>query len=147
MYLNKVFVLGNLTADPNARALPSGQSVVNFSIATNRIFYDKNREKQERVEFHNIVAFGRNAEIVQQYLRKGSLVLIEGRLQTRSWQDSAGNKRYRTEIITERFQMGPRAGKSVPPAQKEAAAETAPAKEEIPIIEEEEEVDVKDIPF
>ena len=75
MYLNKVFVLGNLTADPNVRALPSGQSVVNFSIATNRIFYDKNREKQERVEFHNIVAFGRNAEIVQQYLRKGSLVL------------------------------------------------------------------------
>ena len=84
MFLNKVFVLGNLTADPDIRALPSGQSVANFRIATNRIFYDKDGQKQERAEFHNIVAFGRNAEIVQQYLRKGSLLLIEGRLQTRS---------------------------------------------------------------
>ncbi|MBZ9577426.1 single-stranded DNA-binding protein [Patescibacteria group bacterium] len=139
MNLNKVFVLGNLTADPIVRALPSGQSVANFGLATNRIFYDRDRQKQQRTEFHNIVAFGRSAEIAQQYLRKGSMVLIEGRIQTRNWQDSSGNKRYRTEIITERLQLGPRTASfqttspepSVPnQTQKEMS------QEEIPIIEE-----------
>lgn len=146
MYLNKVFVLGNLTADPNVRSLPSGQSVANFSLATNRVFYNKNREKKEQTQFHNIVAFGRSAEVIQQYLKKGSLVLIEGRLQTRSWEDSAGNKRYRTEIITERFQMGPRAGAVTPPTPP---SEKTP-QEEIPIIEEnqdDQEIDIKNIPF
>jgi len=143
MYLNKAFVLGNLTRDPDVRTLPSGQPVANFSIATNRIFYNKNREKQADVEFHNIVSFGRNAEIAQQYLKKGSLVLIEGRLRTRRWQDSSGNKRSRTEIVTERMQMGPRAGKIIPPSSPKEKT----AKEEIPIIEEGEEIDVKDIPF
>lgn len=141
MFLNKVFVLGNLTADPDVRSLPNGRPVANFGLATNRVFYDKEGKKQERAEFHNIVAFGRNAEIIQQYLKKGSLVLIEGRLQTRSWQDSGGNTRYRTEIITERLQMGPRAGKITPATPKEET------KEEIPIIEEEEEIKVEDIPF
>lgn len=143
MFLNRVFILGNLTRDPDTRALPSGQPVANFSVATNRVFYDKNRQKQERVEFHNVVAFGRTAEIVQQYLKKGSLVLIEGRLRTRRWQDSSGNKRSRTEIVTERMQMGPRAGKIIPPSSPKEKT----AKEEIPIIEEGEEIDVKDIPF
>lgn len=145
MNLNKVFVLGNLTADPIARALPSGQSVVNFGLATNRIFYDKDRQKQQQTEFHNIVAFGRIAEIAQQYLKKGSMVLIEGRIQTRSWQDSSGNKRTRTEIITERLQLGPRtAGKVIPAEEKETPLE------EIPIIEEgekDEEINVSDLPF
>lgn len=163
MNLNKVFVLGNLTADPISRALPSGQSVANFGIATNRIFYDKDRQKQQQVEFHNVVAFGRIAEIAQQYLKKGSMVLIEGRIQTRSWQDSSGNKRTRTEIITERLQLGPRATLSridSVPDQNQVQKETP--KEEIPIIEEdkpslassdenqdnnEEEIDVKNIPF
>jgi len=141
MNLNKVFVLGNLTADPIVRALPSGQSVANFGLATNRIFYDRDRQKQQRTEFHNIVAFGRSAEIAQQYLRKGSMVLIEGRIQTRNWQDSSGNKRYRTEIITERLQLGPRTASfqttspepSVP-NQNQPQKETP--QEEIPIIEE-----------
>ena len=146
MNLNKVFVLGNLTADPIARALPSGQSVVNFGLATNRIFYDKDRQKQQQAEFHNIVAFGRIAEIAQQYLKKGSMVLIEGRIQTRSWQDSSGNKRTRTEIITEKLQLGPRAaGKVIPAEEKETPLE------EIPIIEEggekDEEINVSDLPF
>lgn len=146
MNLNKVFVLGNLTADPIARALPSGQSVVNFGLATNRIFYDKDRQKQQQAEFHNIVAFGKIAEIAQQYLKKGSMVLIEGRIQTRSWQDSSGNKRTRTEIITEKLQLGPRtAGKVIPAEEKETPLE------EIPIIEEggekDEEINVSDLPF
>ena len=146
MNLNKVFVLGNLTADPISRALPSGQSVVNFGLATNRIFYDKDRQKQQQTEFHNIVAFGRIAEIAQQYLKKGSMVLIEGRIQTRSWQDSSGNKRTRTEIITEKLQLGPRtAGKVIPAEEKETPSE------EIPIIEEggekDEEINVSDLPF
>ena len=149
MFLNKVFVLGNLTADPDIRTMPSGQSVANFRIATNRVFYNKNKEKQEQVEFHNIVAFGRNAEIIQQYLKKGSLLLIEGRLQTRSWDDKAtGMKRFRTEIITERMQMGPR--RFSPEQGKPNEQNPAPEKdkeEEIPVIEEEEEINVEDIPF
>jgi len=149
MNLNKVFILGNLTADPIVKVLPSGQSVANFGIATNRIFYDKDKQKQQQVEFHNVVAFGRTAEIVQQYLKKGSMALIEGRIQTRSWQDSSGNKRTRTEIITERLQLGPRAtsSQSAPPSsQNQVQKETPP--EEIPIIEEQdEEIDVSQIPF
>ena len=154
MFLNKVFVLGNLTADPEIKTLPSGQSVANFRIATNRVFYNKEKEKQEQVEFHNIVAFGRTAEIIQQYLQKGSMLLIEGRLQTRSWEDSTGTKKYRTEIITERMQMGPRRtqptvfnNKEEAPAKKEKEEKEEDIKEEIPIIEEEEEINVKDIPF
>ncbi len=168
MNLNKIFVLGNLTADPISRALPSGQPVANFGLATNRIYYNKDREKQQQTEFHNIVAFGRTAEIAQQYLKKGSMVLIEGRIQTRSWQDSSGNKRTRTEIITERLQLGPRTAsfRTTPPEssfsdQNQVQKETP--KEEIPIIEEnkptstetiakasedkDEEIDVKNIPF
>ena len=152
MFLNKVFVLGNLVADPDVRSLPSGQSVVNFRIATNRVFYNKNKEKQEQAEFHNIVAFGRTAEIIQQYLKKGSLVLIEGRLQTRSWEDkSTAAKRFKTEIVTERMQMGPKrlVGATSPtPSSSDTAKKPEPAsKEEIPIIEEETEIDVSDIPF
>ena len=154
MNLNKVFVLGNLTADPISRALPSGQSVVNFGLATNRIFYDKDKQKQQQAEFHNIVAFGRIAEIAQQYLKKGSMVLIEGRIQTRSWQDSSGNKRTRTEIITEKLQLGPRTGHSDElsrsPGKVIPAEEKETPSEEIPIIEEggkDEEINVSDLPF
>jgi len=156
MFLNKIFILGNLTADPDIKAMPSGQSVANFRVATNRVFYNKNKEKQEQVEFHNVVAFGRNAEIIQQYLKKGSMILIEGRLQTRSWDDQAtGMKRFKTEIITERMQMGPRKfGETNPsnPKQEEESVKQSSAQkppqqeEEIPIIEEE-EINVEDIPF
>lgn len=141
MNLNKVFVLGNLTNDPIIRALPSGQPVANFGVATNRVFYNKDRQKQEQVEFHNIVAFGRIAEIIQQYLKKGSMVLIEGRIQTRNWQDPSGNKRYKTEIITERLQLGPRTAsfQTTPPespASDQSQVQKETPQEDIPIIEE-----------
>ena len=109
MNLNKAIIVGNLTRDPESRALPSGQSVVSFSIATNRVWNDPSGNKQESTEFHNIVAFGKLADICSRYLSKGRLVLIEGRIQTRSWQDqNSGSKRYKTEIIADNMQMGPR---------------------------------------
>ena len=109
MYLNKVMLYGNLTRDPELRALPSGMNVVNFSIATNRVFRDRDGKKQEQTDFHNVVVFGRQADTVQQYLKKGGSVFIEGRLQTRSW-EKEGQKMYRTEVVADRVQFGPRAG-------------------------------------
>jgi single-strand DNA-binding protein len=108
MYLNKVFLYGNLTRDPEMRALPSGQQVASFALATNRTFKNKEGQKQEAVEFHNIVAFGRQAEVIGQYLKKGRPVFIEGRIQNRSWEKD-GEKKYRTEIVVENFQFGPSA--------------------------------------
>jgi len=156
MNFNKAIVLGNLTKDPDARTLPSGQPVVNFSIATNRVYKDQAGNKKESPEFHNIVVFGKLADICSRYLAKGRLVLIEGRIQTRSWQDQSGNKRYRTEIIAESMQMGPRSGEGSAPGPYQPPAQ--PSQEDsIPIIEtdelpaaEEEQkegVNVKDIPF
>ncbi|OGG72927.1 single-stranded DNA-binding protein [Candidatus Kaiserbacteria bacterium RIFCSPLOWO2_01_FULL_53_17] len=106
MYLNKVLLYGNLTRDPELRALPSGMNVVNFSIATNRVFRDRDGKKQEQTDFHNIVVFGRQADAVNQYLKKGRGVFVEGRLQTRSW-EKEGQKHYRTEVVADRVQFGP----------------------------------------
>lgn len=108
MNVNKVIVMGNLTRDPEARALPSGATVVNLSIATNRFWTDKSGQKQKETEFHNVVLFGRQAEIAKQYLTKGSSVFVEGRLKTRNWQGQDGVKKYRTEIIVLNLQLGPR---------------------------------------
>jgi single-strand DNA-binding protein len=169
MYLNKVFIIGRLTADPVLKTTPSGQSVCTFSIATNRVWNDRNSgQKQNETQYHNIVLWRRLAEISSQYLNKGSLVLIEGRLQTRSWQDQSGKNNYRTEIIAERMQLGPRLG------GKQMSNEPKGISEEIPIIEENdvppstseeslkqeigegeeknneedsEEIDIKDLPF
>ena len=109
MYLNKVLLYGNLTRDPELRALPSGMNVVNFSIATNRTFKDRDGKKQEQTDFHNIVVFGRQADTVNQYMKKGSAVFVEGRLQTRSW-EKEGQKMYRAEVVADRVQFGPRTG-------------------------------------
>lgn len=109
MYLNKAFIAGNLTRDPELRALPSGVNVCSFGVATNRVWYDQDRQKQEATEYHNIVVFGRQAETCSQYLKKGSGVLVEGRIQTRSW-EKEGQKQYRTEIVADRVQFGARAG-------------------------------------
>src|SRR3989338_3985264 len=109
MYLNKALLYGNLTRDPELRALPSGMNVVNFSIATNRTFKDRDGKKQEQTDFHNVVVFGRQADTVSQYMKKGSAVFVEGRLQTRSW-EKEGQKMYRTEVVADRVQFGPRAG-------------------------------------
>lgn len=142
MNFNKVILLGRLTNDPQLRNIPSGQSVCSFGLATNRVWTNRQtNERQQKTEFHNIVLWRRLAEIANQYLRKGSLVLIEGRLQTRSWEDSSGQRRYRTEIIAENIQLAPKSlGTTVP-------EETPKEKEEIPIIEEDEEINPEDIPF
>ena len=104
--LNKVLLIGNLGRDPENRFLPSGGAVCNFSIATTDRFTDKSGQKQERTEWHNIVMYGKLAEIAAQYLRKGSAVYVEGRLQTRKWQDkNTGADRYSTEIIADQMQM------------------------------------------
>lgn len=108
MYLNKALIIGNLTRDPEVKSLPSGITVASFSVATNRVWKDKNGAKQENTDFHNVVIFGRQAEIVGQYLKKGSSVLVEGRMQTRSWDAQDGSKKYRTEIVADRVQFGPR---------------------------------------
>lgn len=110
MYFNKAFVIGNLTRDPEMKALPSGISVTTFSVATNRVWKDKDGKQQENVDFHNIVVFGRQAETVSQYLKKGSMVMVEGRMQTRSWDAQDGTKKYRTEIVADRIQFGPKSG-------------------------------------
>lgn len=109
MYLNKAQLYGNLTRDPELKALPSGQQVATFGLATNRSFKNKEGQREEQTEFHNIVAFGRTAEVMGQYLKKGRPVLIEGRIQTRSW-EAEGQKKYRTEIVVENFQFGASAG-------------------------------------
>jgi single-strand DNA-binding protein len=157
MNLNKSFVLGNLTQTPEKRSLPSGHSVTSFGVATNRFYVDQNQEKKQDTEFHNIVLFGKLADIACQYLQKGALVLIEGRLKTRNWQDTAGIKHYKTEIIGEKMQLGPRTGEkrmdSEHSEQYEAPRKNVVDKDSIPVIEEdsiqskEEEIDIKDIPF
>ncbi|MBT5832791.1 MAG: single-stranded DNA-binding protein, partial [Candidatus Latescibacteria bacterium] len=96
--VNKVIILGNVGADPELRYTPGGAGVTNFNIATNESWTDNNSERQERTEWHRIVVWGRLAEICNQYLRKGSKVYIEGRLQTRSWEGQDGQKRYTTEV-------------------------------------------------
>ncbi len=107
MYLNKAFIIGNLTRDPELKAIPSGIKVCSFSVATNRVWKDKNGARQEAADYHNVVVFGRQAETVAQYMKKGSQVMIEGRMQTRSWDDAATNtKKYRTEVIADRVQFG-----------------------------------------
>lgn len=104
--VNKVILLGNLGRDPEVRQTPSGQTVASFSIATSRKWRDRDGNRQEQTEWHNIVVWGRQAEVAGQYLTKGKQIFLEGRLQTRSWDDrNSGEKRYRTEIVCENFQM------------------------------------------
>jgi single-strand DNA-binding protein len=114
MYINKALIYGNLTRDPELRSLPSGIQVATFSVATNRVFRDRDGKKQEQSDFHNVVVFGRQAETAAQYLKKGSAAFVEGRMQTRSWEQD-GQKKYRTEIVADRVQFGPRSSGSGAP--------------------------------
>ena len=108
MYLNKAIIYGNLTRDPELKSLPSGSAVASFGVATNRTWKDKDGSKKESTEFHNCVAFGRTAEVIAQYMKKGKPIYIEGRIQTRSWEGKEdGKKQYRTEVVVETFQFGP----------------------------------------
>lgn len=164
MNLNKVFLIGRLTADPQLRSTASSQSVTNFGFATNRYWVDKDGKRQEDTEFHNIVLWGRQAEVATQFLKKGSVALIEGRLQTRTWQDKEGQNRKTTEIVAERVQFGPRAGgegrepfaPSAPVASSSASSAAAkkatpgedmPFDEPIPQIDLDDEIRAEDIPF
>ena len=162
MYLNKAFIIGNLVRDPEKKALPSGTPVVNFSIATTKIYKDKNGVRQEDTQYHNIVAFGAQAETIALYMKKGSSILVEGRLQTRSWDTPDGVKKYRTEIIVDAFQFGPKpsgtgtgqgggyeAGNSNSSANQSAPAKSsANQPPELETIQyPEEEINPDDIPF
>ena len=153
MYLNKTFLFGNLTRDPEMKSLPNGTAVTQFSIATNRIYKDAQGQKQEQAEYHNIVIFGRQAETSAQYLKKGQGVLIEGRIQTRSWDDKVtGEKKYRTEIIADQVQFGPKSGGSVPQeGEARPATNATPAPSAIPDLDTidygDSNVNVDDIPF
>ncbi len=147
MYLNKAILFGNLTRDPELRALPSGMNVVNFSIATNRVFRDRDGKKQEQADFHNVVVFGRQADVVAQYLKKGSSVFVEGRMQTRSW-DKNGEKHYRTEVVADRVQFGPRASGSGVPARSDMPEDVHDdASQGGGIDYPREEINAEDIPF
>lgn len=152
MNLNKVFLIGRLTVDPQLRNTAAGKAVATFGLATNRVWINPQGQRQEQVQFHNIVVWGRQAEVASQFLKKGSLVFIEGRLQTRTWQDSQGQNRRTTEIIAERFQLGPRSGSfgagefgKSSESPKEESQETQPELPEINI--DEENIKPEDIPF
>lgn len=146
MNLNKAMILGNLTRDPESRTTPSGQTVTTFGVATNRFYTDQQKQKQQKVEFHNIVAWGRLGDICAQYLKKGQLVFVEGRIETRSWDAQDGTKKFRTEIIADNMQMGPKAGQSGQPSAERSEKAPQAREEEIPSFQEE-EIEVKDIPF
>ncbi len=147
MYFNRAIIIGNLTRDPELRSLPSGVQVATLGVATNRVWKDKNGARQESADFHNVVVFGRQAETTAQYLRKGSSVLVEGRMQTRSWDAADGQKKYRTEVVADRVQFGPRSGGS---ATSPAPAKNTEDKQDVPpdtIEYPEENVNIDDIPF
>jgi len=160
MNLNKAMIIGNLTRDPELRTTPNGTNVTSFGVATNFIWNDANGNKQERVEYHNVVAWRRLAEICGQYLHKGSKVYIEGRLQTRSWDDQSGNKRYMTEIVAENMIMLDSKGSYQPGAQQNQPQQKTndnpgqPSEQEPPTIQVDEptqgnsqEVNVEEVPF
>lgn len=152
MYLNRALVIGNLTRDPEVKALPGGSKVCSFSVATNRVWKDKNGAKQEAADYHNIVVFGRQAETAGQYLKKGSGVLVEGRMQTRSWDAADGQKKYRTEIVADRVQFGNRpTGATSGVGSPSKAIPEDPAGKDVPPVDTidypEEEINPDDIPF
>ncbi len=161
MNVNKAIVVGRLTRDPEIRTTPNGQTVANFSLATSTSWKGQDGQQQERTEFHNIVAWGRRGEVIGQYVTKGQELYVEGRLETRSWDDKdTGKKMYRTEIVLENFEFGAKPGgaatgggyNNAAPQQNQAPAPAAEQKkeEEIPTInldDEQDEVKIEDVPF
>ena len=160
MNINKAILVGRLTRDPEVRTTTSGQTVTSISLATNRFWKDKNGQRQDQTEYHNVVLWGRLGEIAGQYLTKGQEAYIEGRLTTRKYTGKDGVEKRTTEIVAENMQLGSRAGQgsgqsagnynkpTATPAQ--AQSPQAPAVEEIPTIDldaEEDEVRIEDVPF
>lgn len=144
--LNRAMVIGNLTRDPEMRQTSSGQSVCSFAVATNRTWKNQAGERQEQVEYHNIVAWGKLGEICGQYLTKGKKVYIDGRLQTRDWEGQDGVKRYRTEIVAENMVMLSRAGD---PGESfgGGSASSGPSMPDEPSAAPDDEIKIEDIPF
>lgn len=152
MSLNRVQLIGNLTRDPELRQIPGGQTVASFSIATNFSWTDSSGQKQDKAEYHNIVAWRKLAEIIGQYLRKGSKIFVEGRLQTREWEGEDGVKRYRTEIVADNMIMLDRKGDLVSGAEQSFAGglnkRVEGSKDESPApVLSEEDVTIDDLPF
>lgn len=141
MDLNKAMIIGRLTRDPEIRTTPAGAKVASFGVATNFRWTDASGQKKEQVEYHNVVVWRKLADVAEQFLKKGSQVYIEGRIQTRTWDGNDGQKRNRTEIIAEKMQLGPRAagGQNMDRAPQAQAAE-APTEPEI-------QIDDSDMPF
>lgn len=157
MYINKAFLYGNLTKDPEIKALPSGVKVASFGLATSRNWKDKNGVKQESTVFHNVVMFGVQADLAAQYLKKGKPIFVEGRIENRSWDGPDGAKKYRSEVVVENFQFGPQPPPSGTGAPYSAPSNNAPkpasgvpagkTKESDTIEYPEEEINLEDIPF
>lgn len=170
MDLNKVMIIGRLTRDPELKAIPSGVNVCQMGVATSYVYTNQSTgQKVEQTEFHNVVLWRKLGEIAHQYLKKGNQVYIEGRLQTRSWDDKEGQKKYRTEIVADNMIMlgskssgssattgayqaasqgyaAPQSPMMKPAARTEDMAQTAPT-EELPTIQQGEDINVEDIPF
>jgi len=152
MNLNKAMIIGNLTRDPEVKTTPQGTSVASFSVATNFVWTDSSGQKQEKAEYHNVVAWRKLADIIGQYLKKGSKIYIEGRLQTRDWTGQDGVKRYRTEIVADNMIMLDRpTGSGGDYSKKSSASTDLPTiEQEIPVKEaesESDEIKLEDIPF
>ncbi len=149
--LNKAQLIGNLTKDPELKTIPSGQAVASFSVATNSSWVDKAGQKQEKSEFHNVVAWGKLAEICGSYMKKGKKVYVEGRIQTRDWEGEDGVKKYRTEIVADNVIMLDRAGSPTGSGDDEAVAEMPRAQRPVKAKSEQsapqEEVSIDDLPF
>lgn len=167
MNVNKAIIVGRLTRDPEMRTTPNGQTVANFSVATSRQWKDQSGQKQEKTDFHNIVAWGKQGEVIGQYFTKGQEIYVEGRIETRSWDDKDTNKKvYRTEIVLEKFEFGAKAGaggsgggnynnqnnynNASQNQNTGPAAQQKKEEEEIPTInldDEMDEVKIEDVPF
>ena len=151
---NQVILVGNLARDPELRTIPSGQSVASFAVATNRVWQDQAGEQQEAADFHNIVAWGKLADLSEQYLKKGRKVMVVGRLQTRSWDAEDGSKRYRTEVVASEINFLDRPGEETASGFDGNNSETRPstkskkpAEESIQIEDLDDDVDLSKVPF
>lgn len=147
--LNKAQIIGNITRDPEVRQIPSGQMVCTIGVATNRVWNNPQGEKQDQTEFHNVVCWGKLAEIAGQYLKKGAKVYFEGRLQTRAWDDDSGKKNYRTEIVGENMIiLTPKGGSTSGQDFSGSLSQSAPASSPAPAaMPEGEKISVEDLPF
>jgi single-strand DNA-binding protein len=146
MNLNKVFLVGRVANVPEIQSTQTGRKVCKLSLATSRIWKGQDGSKKEETNFHNIILWERLAEVAGNYATKGALLLVEGRIQNRSWDDKEGKKRYITEIIAESIQLGPKSANSSGGVENKPKKQKEDIDDELPVIDED-EIDIKDIPF